>query len=101
MGKPQFKLIDLHQNGDNAAVRCRQQSDELRKQSYWTIRQSDEMIAKTRDTINRTNERLRAAGTLPPKSKPEPKPAPEDPFLAWGELVINGSNGNRKRRADD
>src|SRR5215470_17740395 len=98
MGKPRFKLTDPDQNGNGAAARCQKESAELRKQSYWTIRQSDERIAKTRDTIDRSNKRLRAAGKSP--QEPKPERAAEDPFLAWGELLING-NKNPKRRADD
>ena len=97
MGESQSNLADLPKNGEDVAARCRQQCDELRKPSYWIIRQSDERIAKTHERIDRTKERLRAAGVLPPESQPESEP---DPFLEWGKLLIP-ANGNSKCRADD
>ena len=75
------------------AVRRRQESAERRKQTYWVIRKSDERIIKANDAISRTRTMLRAAGKSPRKREPEPD-------LAWGNLLIFGSQ-NPKRRADD
>ena len=95
MGRAKFKSADFPRHLNDICDRRQQEFDKRRKRTYWTIRRSDDRIAKTNDAIRRTRELLQQSGRSP--KAPEPKP---DPDLAWGELAIQGIK-NPKRRADD
>jgi len=82
---------------EDVAARREQESRKRLKRTYWTIRKSDERIIQTRDIIDRTRRKLRAAG----KSPVEPPAKPDaNPDLDWDKLIIS-EHENRKRRTDD
>ena len=95
MGKPKPKPPDIGQKVMDAAARCQQDSTKRRKNSYWTVRQSDLRIIQANNTINSARKMLTAAGKSPRKPKRDP-----DPDLVWDDLLIRGTK-NPKRRADD
>jgi len=94
VGRNNFKLAGIPGTFKAAAARRREQSDQLKKQSFWIIRRSDELIIKAHDIVDRTRQRLRIVTG-------SPAPSPLSPQEAWGEKLIISAHENPKRRGDD
>ena len=76
MGRAKFKSADFPKLLNDISDRRQQEFDKRRKRTYWTIRQSDDRIAKTDDAIRRTRELLQQAWAVAKSTQTQARPIP-------------------------